>query len=36
MDKKIIFAVAGSGKTAHIINKLNVTSRTADHVAVRL
>jgi hypothetical protein len=27
MDKRIIFAVAGSGKTTHIINKLNLEKR---------
>ena len=28
MDKRVVFAVAGSGKTSHIINSLNVYSRT--------
>ncbi len=27
MDKRVIFAVAGSGKTTHIINKLNLENR---------
>lgn len=27
MDKRVVFAVAGSGKTSHIINSLNVDSR---------
>jgi ATP-dependent exoDNAse (exonuclease V) beta subunit len=27
MDKRVVFAVAGSGKTSHIINNLNVDSR---------
>jgi len=27
MDKRVIFAVAGSGKTTYIINKLNLTDR---------
>lgn len=28
MDKKVIFAVAGSGKTTHIINQLSLTQRS--------
>ena len=27
MDKQVIFAVAGSGKTTHIINNLNLNNR---------
>ena len=27
MDKRVIFAVAGSGKTTYIINQLNVDSK---------